>query len=81
MAAYAAPYLAARGKKLYSFTAVPEEKERARIPGQYAVEDERSSVELVRRFHGNLEPEYLVTNRGDLFGGEQEAAGSSGSSL
>ena len=60
------PYLAARGKKLYSFTAVPEEKERARIPGQYAVEDERSSVELVRRFHGNLEPEYLVTNRGDL---------------
>ena len=39
---------------------------RARIPGQYAVEDERSSVELVRRFHGNLEPEYLVTNRGDL---------------
>ena len=66
VAAYAAPYLAARGKKLYSFTAVPEEKERARIPGQYAVEDERSSVELVRRFHGNLEPEYLVTNRGDL---------------
>ena len=62
----AAPYLAARGKKLYSFTAVPEEKERARIPGQYAVEDERSSVELVRRFYGNLEPEYLVTNRGDL---------------
>ena len=66
VAAYAAPYLAARGKKLYSFTAVPEEKERARTPGQYAVEDERSSVELVRRFHGNLEPEYLVTNRGDL---------------
>lgn len=66
VAAYAAPYLAARGKKLYSFTAVPEEKERARIPGQYAVEDERGSVELVRRFHGNLEPEYLVTNRGDL---------------
>ena len=31
VAAYAAPYLAARGKKLYSFTAVPEEKERARI--------------------------------------------------
>lgn len=30
------------------------------------MEDERSSVELVRRFHGNLEPEYLVTNRGDL---------------
>ncbi len=23
-------------------------------------------MELVRRFHGNLEPEYLVTNRGDL---------------
>ena len=66
VAAYAAPYLAARGKKLYSFTSVPEEKERARIPGQFAVADERSLVERVRRFHGNLEPEYLVTNRGDL---------------
>lgn len=66
VAAYAAPFLAARGKKLYSFTSVPEEKERSRIPGQYAVEDERRSVELVRSFHGNLEPEYLVTNRGDL---------------
>ena len=66
VAAYAAPYLARRGKKLYSFTSVPEEKERVRIPGQYAVEDERRSVELVRRLHGNLEPEYLVTNRGDL---------------
>lgn len=66
VAAYAAPYLAARGKKLYSFTSVPEEKERDRIPGQFAVEDERRSVELVRRLHGNLEPEYLVTNRGDL---------------
>ena len=66
VAAYAAPYLARRGKKLYSFTSVPEEKERARVPGQYAVEDERRSVELVRRLHGNLEPEYLATNRGDL---------------
>ena len=66
VAAYTAPYLARRGKKLYSFTSVPEEKERVRIPGQYAVEDERRSVELVRRLHGNLEPEYLVTNRGDL---------------
>lgn len=66
VAAYAAPYLAIRGKQLYSFTSVPEEQERVRIPGQYAVEDERNSVELVRRFHGNLEPEYLVTNRGDL---------------
>ena len=64
--AYAAPYLAARGKKLYSFTSVPEEKERARIPGQFAVADERRSVELVRRFHGNLESEYVVTDRGDL---------------
>ena len=66
VAAYAAPYLASRGRKLYSFTSVPEEKERTRIPGQYAVEDERRSVERVRRLHGNLEPEYLVTNRGDL---------------
>lgn len=66
VAAYAAPYLASRGKSLYSFTSVPEEKERARIPGQFAVADERRSVELVRRFHGNLEPEYLVTNQGDL---------------
>lgn len=66
VAAYAAPYLAVRGKKLYSFTSVPEEKERSRVPGQFAVEDERRSVELVRRLHENLEPEYLVTNRGDL---------------
>ena len=66
VAAYAAPYLSAGGRKLYSFTSVPEEKERVPVPGQFAVEDERKYVELVRRFHGNLEPEYLVTNRGDL---------------
>ena len=66
VAAYAAPYLAHRGRKLYSFTSVPEEKERYPVRGQFAVEDERSYVERVRSFHGNLEPEYLATNRGDL---------------
>lgn len=66
VAAYAAPYLARRGKKLYSFTSVPEEKERKKVPDRFAVEDERGYVELVRHFQGNLEPEYLVTNRGDL---------------
>ena len=66
VAAYAAPYLAKRGRLLYSFTSVPEEAERKRPEGQYAVEDERQSVELVRQFQGNLEPEYLATNSGDL---------------
>lgn len=66
VAAYAAPFLAEKGKKLYSFTSVPEEQERQRIPGQYAVEDERSSVELLRKLHGNLVPEYIVTHQGDL---------------
>ena len=66
VAAYAAPYLAKRGRLLYSFTSVPEETERKRSEGQYAVEDERQSVELVRQFQGNLEPEYVATNSGDL---------------
>lgn len=66
VAAFAAPFLKDRGRKLYSFTSVPQEKERAIVPGQYAVEDERHYVELVKSFQGNLEPEYIVTDKGDL---------------
>lgn len=66
VAACAAPYLADRGRMLYSFTSVPEAEERKRRPGEYAVEDERSFVELVHDFQGNLLPEYIVTGKGDL---------------
>ena len=66
VAAYAAPFLKKQGKRLYSFTSVPEELPRQKQSGQYAVEDEREVVELVCRYQGNIEPAYLVTRKGDL---------------
>ena len=72
VAAFAAPFLEQQGRKLYSFTSVPQQKERAIVPGQYAVEDERHYVELVQKFHPNLEPEYIVTDKGDLLAENRE---------
>ena len=66
VAAYAAPFLKKQGKRLYSFTSVPEETPRQIRSGRYAVEDERTYVELVQRYHGNIESAYLVTRKGDL---------------
>ena len=66
VAAFAAPFLKKSGRKLHSFTSVPQESARAIRQDRYAVEDERYYVELVKSFQGNLEPEYIVTDRGDL---------------
>lgn len=65
VAAFAAPFLKKSGRKLHSFTSVPQESARAIRQDRYAVEDERYYVELVKSFQGNLEPEYIVTDRGD----------------
>lgn len=67
VAAFAAPKLNREGKKLYSFTSVPD-KEKRRIPSNvYYVEDESEYIEELQKFHHNLEPEYIDSSEGDFF--------------
>ena len=66
VAAYAAPRLKALGRKLYSFTSVPDKKA-SRIPNnQYYVEDETEYIEELQKYHYNLEPDYIDASEGDL---------------
>ena len=66
VAAYAAPKLKEQGRKLYSFTSVPN-KEKSRIPNnQYYVEDETEYIEELQKWHDNLEPEYVDASEGNL---------------
>ncbi len=66
VAAYAAPKLKEQGRKLYSFTSVPD-KRASRIPkNSYYVEDETEYIEELVRWHDNLEPEYIDASEGDL---------------
>ncbi len=66
VAAYAAPKLKSQGKKLYSFTSVPD-KEGKRIPANaYYVEDEREYIEELQKWHDNLEPEYIDASEGEF---------------
>ncbi len=66
VAAYAAPKLRAQGRKLYSFTSVPD-KEAKRIPANsYYVEDETEYIEELQKWHDNLVPEYIDASEGDI---------------
>ena len=66
VAAYAAPRLKALGRKLYSFTSVPDKKA-SRIPNnRYYVEDETEYIEELQKYHYNLEPDYIDASEGDL---------------
>ena len=59
VAAFAAPRLLELGKKLYSFTSVPDADHPRPVENAYYVPDERSYVELLRKRHPNLEPEWI----------------------
>ncbi len=66
VAAFAAPKLKKDGKKLYSFTSVPNQ-ERQRIPANtYYVEDESEYIEELQKWHDNLEPDYIDSSQGDF---------------
>ncbi len=72
VAAYAAPKLKEIGRKLYSFTSVPN-KEKSRIPkNQYYVEDETEYIEELQTCHSNLEPEYVDASEGNLLAQNRE---------
>lgn len=66
VAAFAAPKLKKDGKKLYSFTSVPD-MERKRIPtNTYYVEDESEYIEELQKRHDNLVPDYIDSSKGDF---------------
>lgn len=66
VAAYAAPFLAEKEKKLYSFTSVPD-KSGSPIPAnEYYVEDESAYIYELKKYHENLEASFIDTSEGDL---------------
>ena len=65
VAAFAAPKLRELGKKLYSFTSVPDADHPRPVEKSYYVADERSYVELLKKKHPNLDPEWIGCNRYD----------------
>lgn len=66
VAAYAAPKLKRHGRRLYSFTSVPDKKA-SRIPNdRYYVDDETEYIEELQKRHDNLVPEYIDTSEGNL---------------
>ncbi|WP_026506646.1 asparagine synthase-related protein [Butyrivibrio sp. MC2013] len=66
VAAYAAPYLAKKGKKLYSYTSIPKNETEAIPADRYDVENERVYIEILQKYHDNLEPGYIDTSQIDV---------------
>lgn len=67
VAAFAAPKLKTEGRKLYSYTSVPD-GEKKRIPqNAYYVEDESEYIEELEKYHTNLEPAYIDSSKGDFW--------------
>lgn len=65
VAAFAAPKLREYGKKLCSFTSVPDADKFQSVENTYYVPDERRYVELLQNKHPNLEPEWVGCNHYD----------------
>ena len=65
VAAYAAPYLKEKGKKLISYTSVPNDKTEP-IPETYYVSNERIYIEKLKEFHSNLEPHFIDVSKLDI---------------
>ncbi len=65
VAAFAAPYLKDKGKKLLSYTSVPNDKIEP-IPKTYYVSNERIYVEKLREYHSNLEPHFIDVSKIDI---------------
>lgn len=67
VAAFAAPKLKAFGKKLYSFTSVPDVENPIAVTKDFYVSDERTYVELLKKRHSNLEAEWIGCNGYDVW--------------
>ena len=59
VAAFAAPLLKAKGKKLFSYTSVPCSGFENKDKNPNIITDESPLVELQKEFHGNLVPHYI----------------------
>lgn len=58
VAAMAAPILDQKGMKLYTYTAVPDEKFQVKSPDPHGITNERSGVEKFIQDYQNIEPRY-----------------------
>ena len=74
VAAFAAPWLQKLGKKLCSFTSVPDVDHPRPIERSYYVSDERSYVQLLQKRHPNLDPEWIGCNHFDYLEGSKKAS-------
>ena len=73
VAAYAGPALLENGKKLYSFTSVPDADHPRPIEREYYVADERSYVELLKQYHPNLICQWIGCNHFDYLSESRKA--------
>ena len=74
VAAFAAPRLQELGKKLCSFTSVPDADHPRPVERGYYVADERGYVELLQKKHPNLDPEWIGCNHYDYLEGSKKAS-------
>lgn len=61
VAAFAAPYLAKEGKKLFSYTSVPASQYVSTV-GSWIMENESSLVEEQCKWHPNIDPHYITSD-------------------
>ncbi|HKM34424.1 MAG TPA: asparagine synthase-related protein [Lachnospiraceae bacterium] len=61
VAAFAAPYLAKEGKKLYSYTSVPASQYDSTV-GSWIIENESYLIEEQCKWHPNLYPHYITSD-------------------
>jgi len=66
VAAFAAPYLKKKGKKLISYTSVPNDKIEPIPKKEYYVSNERIYVEKLKQYHDNLEPHFIDVSKIDI---------------
>lgn len=65
VAAYAAPYLKKKGRKLFSYTSVPNDEIEPIPNNSYYVKNERIYIEKLREYHTNLIPKFINTSEID----------------
>ncbi|MBR4782100.1 MAG: hypothetical protein IK014_12205 [Lachnospiraceae bacterium] len=66
VAAYAAPFLKKAGKRLLSYTSVPNDKIEPIPKRSYYVSNERIYIEKLREYHSNLEPHFIDVSKIDV---------------
>ena len=68
VASYAAPYLKKNGRKLFSYTAVPNDEIEPIPNNSYYVKNERIYIEKLKEYHTNLTPKFINTSEIDTVG-------------